>query len=749
MRVIFSYFTFILFSITSFGQVINGKIIAIKDTQPISFANILVKGTQLGTVSNEEGTFELSVKNLKQKFTLVISVIGYKTEEIEITKQIDKPNLIIELEESSLELQEIVITYLSAEQILSNFYKNYTSNYYQGTSISNAFYHSTLSENGEYKHLLEATVNVREYKKKHKRAFEVEITKRRKSNDYRLEQWGEKNNYLFDAISSNPMLELSDFLDFKNLKHYTLKRLANTTYNDELIYVIEFTPKKNVTKPLYNATAYFNSTDYALIKADYYFLNNKENIKNQRLKNKIYHIPFISGSVRYQKIDTYYVQKYLSYDNGWTVINSISNDTIAKDILKDEILFSKTQNNSNTPLSNPLTKWGDIYKKPFPYDVNYWNNQTKIAPSKMFKKAITDLEKQQPIEIQYLKNSSTIGMLQNFENTPSGKIDSILTVYNLSKLFNGVALVTHNGKSIHHKAYGYSDVENKVNIDTSTIFDIGSITKQFTTALILKLRQKGKLSLKDKVGTYLPNYRYADSITIHQLLAHRSGIPTFDYQETLSNSKWFNTKMTTEEMIDSYCSNDLEFEPDSQMEYSNSNFIILTAIIEKIENKDYYSVLNELLFKPLHMTNSYAPNLLPSKNVANGYVLNGNNYTLEPNWQKVNMKGAGCVYSNSIDLLKWINATNGNQFLNTSDVDLIKSPISYYEYYESYFGYSWAINNTLFNTKNPTYFYGGTSLGFYSMITTIPESGINIILLSNKGDFPRIDLTNNLLKVIK
>ncbi len=88
------------------------------------------------------------------------------------------------------------------------------------------------------------------------------------------------------------------------------------------------------------------------------------------------------------------------------------------------------------------------------------------------------------------------------------------------------------------------------------------------------------------------------------------------------------------------------------------------------------------------------------------------------------------------------------KFFDEADSALCKSPISYYDYYDSDFGYSWAINRKLFRTKKQAYFYGGTSLGFFSMIVTIPQSGINIILLNNKGDFPRIELTNEILKIL-
>jgi CubicO group peptidase (beta-lactamase class C family) len=738
---------FTLISLNTYGQVIQGSILTKGGQDFVPFATILVEGTQIGTVSNQEGKFELSTEKLAKEFTLIVSVIGFKTRRIKINK-ITLVNLTIELEENVIELDEVVFKYLSAEEIFNNFHKNYTSNYYQGSSLTKAFYHSTLVENGEYKHLLEATIAIREFSKKKHRNFEVEITQRRKSNDYRLERWGEKNNYLYDAIANNPMLKLGDFLALKNQKEYTVERLANTSYNDEIVYVLQFTPKKTSKKALFTAKIYFNSNDFGLIKAEYDFQNDKSKIRNQSLKDKTYHIPFISGSIHYQKIGKYYTQKYLSYTNGWTVINHVSKDTLAKDVLRDEILFLETELGNTKPLTNPLSKWGDIYKKPFAYDSEYWNKQVKIPPTQLIKKAIKDLEKHQSMEVQYFTNSANAILNQEFANSLGGKIDSVLTVYHLTNLFNGVALLTNQNQIVHHKAYGYADLENNIVLDTSTIFDIGSITKQFTTAMILKLREQGKLKLTDKIGKYLPEYRYADKINIHQLLAHRTGIPTFDYQDTLENSKWFTTKMEADELITTFCSGDLEFEPNSKMEYSNSNFLILTAIIEKVEQKSYYSLVKELIFEPLKLNDSYRPDSLPNQNVAKGYILDGTKYIPEPNWKKENMKGGGCIYSTSSDLLRWIQATNSTELLNQEDKKLIKSPISHYDYYDSDFGYSWGINTTLFKTAEPTYFYGGTSLGFFSMITTLPKSGITIILLSNKGNFPRIELTNEMLKIL-
>lgn len=731
----------------SFGQLVQGVITDLRTTEPLPFVNIHVEGTPYGTTSNEEGKFTLDISNVPPQPVIIVSCIGYQTKRI-VPKEHLNPMINIGLDEALIELEEVVISYLSAREILDNFHRNYTQNHNLMTTFSRAFYHSSLSENGKYKHYLEATINLREFMRKKDRSFEVEITQRRKSNDYRMERWGEKNNYLYDAIAGNPVYTRSEFLDPKQWKHYNIERLSNTSYDGHVVYVLAFTPKHTTSKPLYTAKVFIDADDFALVKASYSFINDRNQIKNQSLRDRTYHVPFITGSIQYQKKGSIYTPTYLTHTNGWTVINNVKNDTLSHDILRDEILITSTQFGSDAVLSNPLSRWGDVYKKPFPYKPDYWNNQITIPLSEPTKMAIRDLQKHQNIEIQYFNNSSSQLLTQTFENTKEGRIDSVLTVFHLAQLFNGVALVMDNGQTVLDKAYGYRDMETKALINTSSLFDIGSITKQFTTAIVLKLEENGFLSLEDKIGVYLPDYRYGNEITIHQLLAHRTGIPSFDYENDFTNASWFTSKTETKAFITEYASGDLVFQPDSRMEYSNSNFLLLTAIIEQITGKGFYQALQEMVLDPLDLSHILAPNALPQENVVKGYVLDQNNYTPEPNWEKANMKGVGCLYSTSGDLLKWLTIMNTDQLLSPKNIRLTKTPMSYYEYYDSDFGYSWAINRDLFATEKPTYFYGGTSLGFFSMVTSIPEDETYIILLNNSGDFPRIELTKAVLGVL-
>ncbi len=731
------------------AQLIHGVIYSNRDMKPIPFASVSVEGSKIGTISNEEGKFQLNTAKLGDEFVLVVSSIGYEPKRISQSKKGDQSPLSIFLDEGSIELKEFTTETLSAESILNKFYDAYETNYSYQSSISQAYYVSTLFEDNIGKRFLESTVEISAFSRKKERSFQVQVIQCRKSNDYRNEKWPEMNNYLYEAIKSNPILNLTDFLNPKNRKNYTLKRRSNTTFNKSLVYVIEFKPKIKAKDPLYSALAYFNSTDFALIKAEYTFLNHDSKIKNQKLKDRTYHIPYISGAIQYHKSDSIYAPKYLSYTNGWTIINNATNDTIVRDELTNEVLFIETTINRSAGLSNPLSKWGDIFEKPFPYNAKYWSSQTKVPYSNLLERAIDDLDQRQSIDVQYFNNSSGIELGNDLKWSPVNQVDSILLVYEHAGLFNGVALITKEDKIIHHSAYGYSNLADSIKLDTASIFDIGSIAKQFTTALIFKLIEQGKLDLEDSIGSYLNNYKHGDVITINELLTHRSGIPSFDLQDdNYSETTWFKSELPLNDLIVAFCSGDLEFEPNTRMEYSNSNFIILAAIIEKVEGADFFSILEKDLIEPLELKDTYSAITTPNDKRATGYVSENNKLVPEPHWAKMNMKGSGGIYSTSSDLLKWIKAYSSAGYLQEKDVSLIKSRRSYYEFYDSDFGYSWAINTNMFNTDQQTYFYGGTSLGFFSMITTIPEKGINIILLGNNGSFPRIDITKQILQLL-
>jgi CubicO group peptidase (beta-lactamase class C family) len=185
------------------------------------------------------------------------------------------------------------------------------------------------------------------------------------------------------------------------------------------------------------------------------------------------------------------------------------------------------------------------------------------------------------------------------------KIDALIKVYNDYGQFNGSVLVAESGKVIFKKGYGLANREWNIPNNPDTKFRLGSVTKQFTSMLILQLVELEKIDLQGKLSDYLPYYRKdtGDLVTIHHLLTHSSGIPSYtsipNFFEDISRDPY-----PVEEFVKKYCSGDLQFEPGSRYVYNNSGYFLLGAIIEEITGKTYDEVLKEKIFLPLGMENS-------------------------------------------------------------------------------------------------------------------------------------------------
>jgi|ERR1051325_4887196 CubicO group peptidase (beta-lactamase class C family) len=181
----------------------------------------------------------------------------------------------------------------------------------------------------------------------------------------------------------------------------------------------------------------------------------------------------------------------------------------------------------------------------------------------------------------------------------AAKIDQLISVYNKYGHFNGSALVADRGSVIYEKGFGWADLEWSIPNTPNTKFRLGSITKQFTATLILQLAEQGKLKLDGKLIDYLPDYRKdtGGRVTIHNLLTHTSGIPSYTslpgFFQNVSRNPF-----AVDDFIKKYASGDLEFEPGTKFVYSNSGYFLLGAIIEKITGKPYEQVLKENIFDP-------------------------------------------------------------------------------------------------------------------------------------------------------
>ncbi|MCU7618377.1 beta-lactamase family protein [Chryseobacterium sp. PBS4-4] len=289
------------------------------------------------------------------------------------------------------------------------------------------------------------------------------------------------------------------------------------------------------------------------------------------------------------------------------------------------------------------------------------------------------------------------------------QIDSILKKYN----FNGSVAVFKDSVEIYRKDNGFSDLKNEKNIDNQTIFAIGSVSKQFTSVLILLKMEEEKLNLEDKVSKYLREFqtKQYENITIHQLLNHTSGLNNFGEKLLFKSGSGFN--------------------------YSNDGFNALGKIIEKVSGKSYDENVIDL-FKKVGMRNSSTGNLFEGENFAGAYLGNQKNFEKIANMPKRlgNREigiAAGGILSTIDDLHLWNNYLYSGKVIQPETLKnfLNKSAERQHPIFGK-MGYGYGI---MMNIGKPLcYFHSGYIKGSPSLNIYYPETNTSVIILSNIAD---------------
>lgn len=195
---------------------------------------------------------------------------------------------------------------------------------------------------------------------------------------------------------------------------------------------------------------------------------------------------------------------------------------------------------------------------------------------------------------------------KNGLKTPNmaARIDSIiLTGFGSKNEPGGVFMVAKNGKTIYRKAFGKANLELNTDMTPDQVFQIGSMTKQFTAIAILMLEQQGKLNVNDPVSKYIRDYPSGDQITIHHLLTHTSGIKDFTKMKSLQTIA--QKEMKPEMMVDFFKNEPVDFAPGEKFEYNNSGYVVLGYIIELVSGQTYEDFIRKNIFDKAGMNNSY------------------------------------------------------------------------------------------------------------------------------------------------
>ena len=320
------------------------------------------------------------------------------------------------------------------------------------------------------------------------------------------------------------------------------------------------------------------------------------------------------------------------------------------------------------------------------------------------------------------------------------KLDALIDAYAKLYKFNGSALVAKNGVILLNKGYGYRNATDKVANNEQTIFQLGSVTKQFTSAVILKLQEEKKLSVSDKLSKYFPGYPKGDSITIEQLLTHTSGI----YNYT-NDGKFMANEVTKpanrEMMMALFKDKPLDFSPGSSWSYSNSGYSLLGYIIEAVTKKSYEQAVRKYIFTPLKMTHSgFDFTHLKSNEKAIGYFkLNDKEKVEAPIVDSSVSFSAGAIYSTIGDLYLWHKALQKNSILSREQQEKAYTPV------KNRYGYGWSIDSIEGKRRVS---HGGGIHGFITTIARVPEDDICIVLLSNASNTTVGEISKSIFAIL-
>lgn len=306
--------------------------------------------------------------------------------------------------------------------------------------------------------------------------------------------------------------------------------------------------------------------------------------------------------------------------------------------------------------------------------------------------------------------------------------------------FSGVILVAEDGKVLFEKAMGMRNFENRVLLHQDDIFELASLSKQFTAMMIMMCKEKGLLDFDDQLSEYI-DIPYP-GISIRNLLTHTSGLP--DYQ-AIMDKHWDKDQVAGNPEILEYLRKyapQKSFEPGESYEYSNTGYVLLASLVEKVTDRDFVELSKEWIFAPLNMNNTairtpnekseistFAAGHLKDKkgNYVNANTFRDSDYTI---WLG-NRKGPGRVSSTAGDLLKWDQALYTEELVSQKTLEEAFSPFKLNNETRSYYGFGWEIE-----PKSPfgkMVNHTGDNPGYKTIIVRYIEENKTIIILNNNS----------------
>lgn len=348
------------------------------------------------------------------------------------------------------------------------------------------------------------------------------------------------------------------------------------------------------------------------------------------------------------------------------------------------------------------------------------------------------IEKEVANSVEYYHDTLTVKV--------NNKLDSLLKRINKIQDFHGSLLVAKNGKVLYNNHVGFADFKKKEQLNDTSVFQLASVSKQFTAAAIMLLYERNQLKLTDSVNSYYPNFPYK-GVTIKNLLNHTSGLPKYFW---VAEHLWKKQHApTNSEMIALMEESKVQrfFKPGAKFNYSNTGYFVLASIVEKISGNNFGDFVQENIFKPLEMNDSFVysfENNTIKKNQLNGYRLYRGWRHLKIN-STVNdaIVGDKNVYATSEDLYKWIQGLNNGKLLSKESVELMYSKGETIYGRKIPYGFGFRIDT---NDQKSIYHHGKWN-GFSTALTQYPNDDLVVIVLEHTS-FHGISTLNKKVKKI-
>ncbi|MDQ3016689.1 MAG: beta-lactamase family protein [Bacteroidota bacterium] len=322
------------------------------------------------------------------------------------------------------------------------------------------------------------------------------------------------------------------------------------------------------------------------------------------------------------------------------------------------------------------------------------------------------------------------------QSIDTAKLNTFFKALDDNQKFMGSIAVSRDGKLLYAKSVGYSDVDNKSILNENTMYRIGSITKTFTATLVMKAVEQGKLKLDQTINKYFFSLPNADKITIRHLLHHRSGVHDFTNDEAYPG--YMTQPKTKAQMLDYIIKGGSDFAPDSKAEYSNSNYVLLTYVLEEVFKQPYPSLLKKYIYDPAKLVHTfYGGTIEPTRNEAYSY-------SFVSAWIKeseTNMSipmGAGGIVSTPLDLIRFADALYNGKLITMESLQQMKMIQD---------GYGMGMIQVPFNEKKG-YGHGGSIDGFQSLFYYFPEDKVSFALTSNGTNYNNNDISIAVLSAV-